>query len=136
MRILKLNHERCGEWDDATYLFVPSNKSLEEVYEDVNWARKQVIENGHMSLGSRPTPLSNYLEAFKEDSISIAEAKRQVKKRAQEINDFDEAQWKKNRSFTSYMQERGYKTIHEMDENELIVTDVDWGHSHGVTITY
>jgi hypothetical protein len=136
MKLVRVEHYRCGEHDKYEYFVAKDDVTAEQLQKDVEVAQKNYLAAlaAREDLGERPQRLS--LEnAFPSDqTTTLSEARRKVAERQAEIDEWDRKSRSFDRPFDHWMTEQlGYQTLGQAC---ALTADVSWGHRHGKTLHY
>jgi hypothetical protein len=141
MKIIKINHERCNEYEKSTYLVDLFDLTEEQINKDIEDSQTEFLKAKYdnSNLGEPPEHLyinSDNLNYFPID-MTIGQLKEKIETRNQEFDEY----YKKNRAlerpFSFYMQKRGYKTLSELGESSTIFIKIlNWDHRHGMVLDY
>jgi hypothetical protein len=145
MKLIKICHYRCSEYDGFDYFVAPDDITEEQVEKDIERTKelmKKEKEDFIAMEGKRPNLL--YLnqgampnEDFPEN-MTIKEAKEKIRENAKKLDEWSKKEDAAKTSFASHFLElkTGYRSLHELDPTEIIEMTADWGHNHGEIIKY
>ena len=134
MKLVKINHYRCGEWSGRTFLWAPDDITEEKLDEDIEKAYKdhinaieefkKITEKGSM------WPKSSVFDFPGE--MTMAEAQKIIEEEKAKGRKYDKKKTEAVRSFGHFMAKLGYVQLGSgYDEDFILETDVYWGHRHG-----
>lgn len=137
MKLVRIEHVRCGEYDGYTYMLAPDDTSEDKLDNDVFTAMNNYLNalGEFKKLNKRPERLYFNLDNIP-DNVTMSEAKELTKQRDEEIKKWDDAERKCTRSFGCWMHDLGYRFLSEAEDNEIMESSVNWGHRHGEHIEY
>lgn len=131
MKLVRIIHYRCGEFDSSTYLLAPDDITEEQLEKDANTAFQNHINAIEEYKNSGNEPLYRQkLEDFP-GHVTIAEAQSIIEKAKEQAIDFEKKKRKAFRSFGDFMVELGYILLGFEDEGIIPETYINWGHRHG-----
>lgn len=131
MKLIKIEHFRCGDFEGYSYLFAPDNKTSEEVEEDLSWVYQQ--QTKAQVPGKEPPYLLERISDY-DDSLTIKEVKEKLAQ-----NNLDREEYRKKldnarQSFNHWMMQKGYMPLSLNEDLECY--SMDWGHNHGERFEY
>lgn len=137
MKLVRIEHLRCDSWDTSVYFVAPDTITREQFRSDVSSAQKAYLDARAAFEKLTPQPelgLSN-LESFPEN-ITVVEAKRQRDEAIRLSKEWVAARSRVSGSFSAHLQALGYRSFHELGDDELLTTGANWGHHHGERYDY
>jgi hypothetical protein len=134
MRLVKIEHERCGSYDgDVTYIFAPDNKSEDEIHHDIDAAQDEYMDAQEKLSAQHKVPYPALSFTGVNPSLTVAEV---LKRHEETKKKYDEAQAvisQNSGSFEDHLVKMGYVRFH--DRYDVMVT-LSWGHNHGKFYNY
>lgn len=136
MRLVKIYHIRCSEWDGSTYAWFPEDWSIDQISEAVYDAQTSCFrarQEAKEVAGQEPPYVGypNFNTAPRDKTAGELMDEYEVKKAA-----YTEWHAKVNaatKPFISYL----LPPVKPLwDESELVNVDCDWGHHHGDVFNY
>jgi hypothetical protein len=139
MKLVKVEHYRCGEIDGTSWLVAPDGKDGDAISDDIAAA-----EDEHMRVckdvpGDRPPMPVYHLTGGGcrwPKTMTIAEIEAENDRRVKAQGEWEEAVRKRNGTFESLMRAKGYRELWELGDGEVDANTVDWGHNHGSRLAY
>lgn len=137
MKLVRIEHIRCGEYDGYTYMLASDDITEEKLNDDVFKAMSNYLDAKaeFKKLNKRPERYNFNLDNIP-DNMTITEAKEATKQRDKEIKEWDEAERKCTRSFGCWMRDLGYRFLSDASDDEILESSANWGHRHGEHIEY
>lgn len=134
MKIIKINHIRCGELEKSVYCFAPDEMTTEEIEGLVTDAQAEYMTKLKEldAAGAKPEWLTIDQLAHQDD-LTMKEAKALIELNKIEYKEFQRRTSAMLGSFTKYLEDRGIRNISYADNLEV---DVDWQHNHGKKLSY
>jgi len=136
MKLVRIEHNRCGEWSATTHLLAPDHITEEQLEQDAEKAMAAFLKvrDEFEKAGKRPKlHMSQTIDKFP-DHMTIAEAKEVVASHRQKCDEWSEKRKAAVRSFGEHMTDLGYTRI-PMAEGIMSAT-ISWGHRHGEYLDY
>lgn len=138
MKIIKIVHYRCSEWQAASYLIPPKDRTDTEIESDIRQVVEQYIQrqkeyNKQKPVNPNWSPVK--LEAYDKD-MTIGELIELRKKQLDEYQEWSKKKEEAEISFVDHMRKLGYRALWEVEEDEIELYYAEWGHNHGITIKY
>lgn len=140
MKIIKIIHYRCSEYDESNYYTVNRELTEDELNVIIQNAQTTYLdalaEFDRIQTKAGVHYPSKDIDSFP-DSLTIKEAKVLVEKKKQEARLYDEKRSQVAGSFTRYLKEQGIFPVWEHDfGKDGAQFHVDWGHRHGQKLDY
>lgn len=142
MKLAKITHERCDEYDGYTYVVVPDEMTQEEFDNAVYSAQKEYIEfvteydKVKKILNESSFAYNNPLMRFydKYPDKTVAEVKEIYAAKSAEHAEASKLKAQSYREFGTYLKDFGITPLVEYEAE--INKDLDWGHRHGSSINH
>ena len=130
--IIKIEHDRCSEFDKYSYYFCPPNLNEDQISE----AALQAQQNYLLQIKSQTSkPQFKSLEAkFYPDSTTVAEIKAQHQNYLDQIEKYQSLQ--KTMHLDFHMEKLGFTPLHDYKGPMIQNVSFAWGHLHGTTLNY
>jgi len=136
MKLVKIEHERCNEYDTCSYVWAPETKTQEEIQSDVDAAQSEYLEMLKQFRAKFPTPISSInnppLNSLPRN-LTVGEI---LDIQASEEERY--SQYSKQRellsNFESFLYIRGYVGFHERHSD--VACTLNWGHRHADPLQY
>lgn len=143
MKLVRVDHYRCGEIDGVTYLWAPDDTDEKKLDADIAAAivKHDVVREEFREQGPKPPHLTMHdIDKFSRD-MTVGEAIKKIKEAQEKRKKWDCLERRVTRSFGSHMRELGYIPLGWMDDEEdggvdIIHSFAYWGHRHGQSIDY
>lgn len=137
MKIIKVTHYRCAEYDKCEYYVAPDAMTVEEISKVLEKAQEAylVALAAWEALLPKPAFPGTNISDFPEE-ITIAEAKRRV---AEAMRCREEIETKRRAielSFDSVLSKLNIIVVRSVHVSEDLEFTVDWGHRHGMQLDY
>lgn len=145
MKLVRVTHIRCGDYDCATFILAPDKWTEDEINKRVHVAQTKYQDEVRRIKAEdeeeKPIARSDFWYAPNFEKLAerypnktITEVREIIKedKRAHE-------EWQKNQKyrklrFANFLEEEGFSSI--FDDDMCIETTLDWGHQHGTQLDY
>lgn len=137
MKLAKINHFRCSEWDNSSYVWIPDDMSHDEFYDFCQESRTAFLELKRAKLASRP-PFPGYTPAYEKfPNETVESVKKDHAEKLKIYNDWEEQNRKREQDFSEFLYDRSnHKILSFYSYEPGEVVDVSWGHNHGMRINY
>jgi hypothetical protein len=138
MKILKIEHRRCSEFDKYAYYVVLDNKTEADVREAVENAEDAYLRAFEAAKANTVKVFRPQLNVMllSDDTLTVGELKRRVV-------EYDRIDAENRRlaselagSFHGYLEKYGIIPLANYVGNDMIETTADWGHRHGDDLDY
>jgi len=152
MKLLVVGHERCGETDGHTLLWVPDSfhpdEDSDDLYNAIDAAEKAYLADAKAlqearDVGKPEDPGYNFNATKYPDDMTIGEAKADWEAKRDAYTVFRARESKAGRYFDYYLLEAIPGSINfwqgvydEIESLPLITGTAIWGHRHGQKIEY
>ena len=136
MKLVRVDHIRCGERSASDWAWCPNEWSEEEVAAKANAAQDAYLDALAKIVEESPVPRRPSFHPSLRDedpSLTIGEV---LERRAKEQAVFDEWQRERDRakrSFMHFLEQQGFKHLWG---GAATAVEVDWGHRHGQRLSY
>lgn len=145
MKLARINHERCNEWNCSTYVWIPDDWTEEHFQIIVSQAKQEYLAHRAKVKEENP-PLhpygynleglrSKYPEEFP-DTMTFAEADIKVQEFRQRKKEYDAKISKLDRGLLAFLEDKGVKSFYSYSEGIVPTAWCDWGHNHGQNYDY
>jgi hypothetical protein len=136
LQLVRIEHERCGEWSGYTYVGAPQDWSQEQIEEAVTNAEKKYLATFEQAREESPRPpyvtLSQIGEA--NPDLTYREVQELVAEKQRAVGEWQSRQWKQSKKFEDFLDTEGFKRLRDIDPDADVV--VNWGHNHGKSLRY
>lgn len=137
MRLVKIGYVRCRDWDGYSLGWVPDSWTQEEFEAAVLRA-----EDAYLAFLKRfdeeaepPVKEPRFAAAYDDyPDLKVSEVQALWAEQKRVYTEWKRDYDKGRRGFPSFLADEGIEPLYE-HEPEL-VTEVDWGHQHGVRLEY
>lgn len=135
MKFVRIEHERCDEWNGYTYAFAPDEWSEDDIDNAVQRAQKSYLEQVRAAKEGVPKPHYEPAVTFYErhPDLTIREAKAKYAEKAKELADWQARARQQTTSFETFLTREGFIPLGDADAVDI---DLDWGHRHGTRLNY
>jgi hypothetical protein len=135
VRIVRIRHERCQEWDGNEYMLAPDEWGPDQIRQAVRDARDELIADAKTieTYPAKPpfsTPFSQHLDKTVQEVLDMHEAQKLAYKVWLQENRY------LSRSFETRLCERGFQSLEEGEDPDAVDVNLDWGHNHGLALNY
>lgn len=132
MKLAKVVHDRCNEYDNTTYLLVPDDLAEEEFDSACRRASTAYIRDA-AAYKYHPTisdPGYSFSAVGYPDDWTIGQAKLDWQEKKAKYEEWKEKRQSARRSFTVYLQAQipGSADISDCEFETILI----WGHQHGM----
>jgi len=138
MKLIKIEHSRCADYDGASYLWAPDGFLEPEIEKDIINAQREYEKDTAIAIANKKGPVLIY------QPYSQIPYRNYPDKTVKEVNEiweqekikFDEWQEKIKpaaQSFEDYLIKKGYVGFYDYDIESY---GADWGHQHGKPLKY
>lgn len=143
MKLVRIDHLRCGEVAASTYLWAPDDTTPEQFTADVAAAAAAYTADAAAAAafaGPRPArtypPFSRSLELAREDpdELTVGEIRARAAREQASWQAWEERRRAASRPFGAYLISHGYLAF--PDHEPALTGEISWGHAHGVSIDY
>lgn len=137
MKLIRITHIRCGDYDCTTYAMAPDDWSVEKVEGAVydaqsdflkTYFKAKEIKDGPPNPGFNP-PYDKFPDK------TVAEVKKEYQKLKEEYDNWVEEYAKTNVTFNLCLERSGFTLLYNASKDEDEV-ELDWGHNHGEVFGY
>lgn len=137
MKLVRVTHDRCDEYDGREFFLAPEDWSEDFIADLVAKVRKEMIadaellKNGPEDIPRPATwaPFSAYPDKLVSEVLADWEADKEAYK------NWSDRQKHLKRSFADRMKEEGFVSLWA-DEAGIFDVTCHWGHSHDLTLNY
>lgn len=135
MRLVKIEHSRCNEYDGTEYVLAPDHWNEKYLHETIHGVVRDMIEDAKR-VKNPPFGAPGWHPPFDDHpDKTVAEVKA-----LHETAKHTYSEWKKgnehlSRSFKDRLVERGFTRL-ESDEADSIKVKTYWAHNHGLELNY
>lgn len=137
MKLAKIDYTRCSEWDGYSLVWVPDGWTQDDFEAAVSRA-----ESAYLAFLKRfdddaePPVAKAYGQPPYKDfpDLKVAEVQALWDEQKRAYAEWERDHSKGRKGFPAFLAGEGIEAIHS-HEPEL-VTEVDWGHRHGVRLDY
>lgn len=139
MKLAKIEHYRCGEWDANNYVWVPDAMTREELLVLVSAAQRDCREAEKTIEGVEAPPHRSWWDFFEkaDQNKSLATVKLEY---AEHEAHYKAWEAKRDAARKSFWQRlcglSGGKVLSFSDGECGLEVECDWGHSHGLKVNY
>lgn len=138
MKLIKIEHNRCEDWDGSSYLWAPKDFTEDKIEDDILYAQKEYEKDTTIAIANKenpkliykpysPIPFGNYPDKTVKEVQEIWEQER-IK-----YNEWQSKLKPAAQSFENYLIKKGYVNFYEGEMETYIAY---WGHRHGVPLKY
>lgn len=141
MKIARVHHIRCSEYDGCTLLWVPDDWDQIKLEEAVTTAKKRYLE-WYEEHDINDKPPNDYQPHRQPDfksypqSMSIGDILASHAKKKAEWEAWNDEHRKHDRSFEEWLHELYSEVNSFWKYDPELQTDVSWGHRHGTKLRY
>lgn len=138
MRLVRVTHDRCGEYDGTEYFLAPESMTEDEVQVQVSAVVIEMVEDAK-ELKDPPEGAPRHYFSPDWDGADPAKTVQEVRAdferaKAEYLKWYDDQKGHR-RSFSDRMRDRGFTAL--WDEGaDVIKADALWGHNHGLELNY
>lgn len=141
MKLAKIEHIRCREYDATSYVWVADDMTDDELDKLCILARDAYLQAEHDAKTLKSEPIGygpNYEQhAQLFPNKKIGEIKAEYEKKLAIWNEAEARRKQARKTFATLLIELGAGRIESFYDHELeIEVAVSWGHQHGVEIVY
>lgn len=136
MKILKLEHDRCNEFDCVKYYIAPnlSDEELEALIEQAQIAYLKAYDD-FKKAEPGPVFVSRNIADYPSD-MTISEIKLKVQEYELSRAEYEKLKKTETRTFDDYLHKFNIFPLWKYEGKEMFVTSVYWGHRHGDSLEY
>ena len=131
MKLIKINHERCGEPALTVYMGAKDNITAEQLDKDLKEAETRYWDARKDRAKKDPKPEYKFNISDYPETMTLKEIKEKIAEGELQVKLWQERQNKIDAPFTKYMEALGYKCLWDIQEPDIINGYVNWGHKHG-----
>ena len=136
MKLVRVDHMRCGEWS-ATEYFAVFEKSIEDKVEQIVDDIVEEMIKDAQKLKDPPFGAPPHFPPYDDNpNKTVHEVQEEHKRMKAEYAEWLRNQKEFNRSFAERADEKGLIPLYKVEEDELIQTRAYWGHQHGLKLNY
>lgn len=136
MHIVKVEHDRCNEYDETKYYVVPDSMDVGTALEEIHKAQAEYLGVVEKNRGlNKPAPIGHFAKDFP-DGMTVAEIKQKQADYEKAIAAYEKAMKEQNGSFDTHLAAHGIVPLWKYEGDELVTTSLDWGHRHGYNLSY
>lgn len=146
MKLGRIGHIRCGEWDASTFVWCPDDLTEEQFETIVHQAAKDYETALKEFKEANPPPkqpsfnLDYRVSKTDEipDEMTFGEYRKQKEEYDAERKAWDEKHKRINHGLMPFLREQGIRPFWDVGDDDipLMEAEVNWGHQHGVSIEY
>jgi hypothetical protein len=138
MRIVKVEHERCGDLEETVYYVIPEHLEGDAVYDAVHAAVDSYLKAREeaQALNPLPSPVSRYIQDIADETMTIGEAKAMFSAYEQARAQRDAVTRKVSGSFETHLKSLGFIPLWAYKGDDLMTSSAYWGHKHGQKLDY
>jgi len=140
MKLIKLIHTRCMEYDCQTYTLAPDEWDDDEIQDRAYEAQGEYLAAIKRWKEEADPPDPDFQPYQKQKwyadhpDMTIREADARWEEKKDEHRAWEEERNKARRSFQSFLEDQGFTSIWRDDAAEEV--SLDWGHRHGWPLDY
>jgi len=140
MKVVRINHDRCNEWDVTTYALAPDEWSNGEVMSRVGKAQdeyQQTVNELAKVMKETPPGMQRPFSSPQYKNYPDKTVREVDELHAEQVERYKayEAEKRKGyRSFSSYLEDQGFTRLDNYED--AVVVEVYWGHQHGTKLDY
>lgn len=134
VHLIRVEHERCSEWEGYEYFVAPDKLSKDQVAMIVDDIVREQIEDAKAVQLAPEAPKTFQVDfrAHPDKLVREVIAEHETAKAAHE-------RWKHDhpellRSFADRMRDRGLLPITDINKDDSVIAN--WGHNHGLDLKY
>lgn len=141
MRLIRIEHERCGEIDAFTFAFCPDEWTSAVIYSRIDVAQKKYLEAIKKAREEVPPEFKNfhYILQVKDYELypdkTVKEIEQEHKEKLEKYEEWQKSRNKIKSQFNRFLEDEGFTTLWNATEEDDIFS-VYWGHRHGEPIIY
>jgi len=133
MRLVRILHDRCNEWDGTEHVLAPDDWDMDKVYDLVDEAVKECIVAAKEEIKELPhVPYRPDYSQFPDKTVREINAEHAVKVEAAKKAKTERDELTK--TFRQRLLNKGFKSL-DADPDSVEVTAY-WGHGHGLNFRY
>lgn len=137
MQLVKIDHERCGEYSAWTFVTAPDEWTSGVIRERVRAAQDAyLVEFEKASTGQPEPPRPGYQPAYAKSPDRLVRDVLAEFEAAKAIHDaWLASRYRTRTTFESFLLQQGFVSL-SSEESGAVEVDVDWGHRHGQRLSY
>lgn len=138
MKLVVIEHSRCGEWDKTEYYAAPDSMEEEQIKSVIDQVQDEYLEALDMFKETQPPPdpPASSITAFQDDTMTIGEAKKMIASYSKIKADYDRQRKEVVGSFTERLKKCGICPIGQYEGTDRTQSYISWGHRHGDGLEY
>lgn len=139
MKLIKVYHCRCGEYDGASYLLVPSDYKRSHIEEVLRNASSNYVEAVKHARSDPPNDFTRWSRPDYEHNLdkTVREVKEEWEEKKRVWEEWANKGYNLERNnFSDFIKDldKNIIPLHQADDIEEY--EVDWGHHHGLFLDY
>jgi hypothetical protein len=139
MKLVRINHIRCDEYDAITYMMAPDEWSKEDIHSAIDRAQSKYLDALKRANVTKPIPPNDYKEYTGPPygnfpDLTVKEVQEEWDRKKEEYMKWKNSRIGIKKSVTNFLQDEGF--THLYDDKSAVEATMDWGHRHGSRIEY
>lgn len=142
MKLVRIDHLRCGETAASTFLWAPDSLTADQFEADVEAAKAAYSADASAAAAfAGPRPASSYpsssaasIADADPDDLTVGQIRARAVQAKLEWQVWEERRRAASKPFGAYLLTRGYTAFYDHEPD--LATDINWGHQHGTDIDY
>jgi hypothetical protein len=142
MKLVRIDHMRCGETAASTYLWAPEGLTEEQFEADVETAKVTYSADAQAAAAfAGPRPAGSYaplgsasIADADPDTLTVGEIRARAEQARSEWQAWEERRRAASKPFGAYLLAKGYLAFYDHEPD--LASAISWGHQHGVSIDY
>lgn len=137
VRLVRVSHARCGEYDGTEYLLAPTAWSNDKIADLIRQIRQEMIEDAKQ-VSQSPLKPSPYGPSYKDHpDKTVAEVQRMHDSQKAAYDLWVKENGNLGRSFQERAKEIGFFSLSDRDSDlDIFPVDINWDHNHGLSLNY
>lgn len=134
MKLVKITHERCDEYDGIEYVLAPDGWWHDKVRDLVNNVIKEMLDDARQIKESPCKPSFNPVYQDYPD-MTVREVQTLHAAQTEQYNAWLEKNKLLTRSFEERLCDKGFISLSDKNA-DLVSVKAYWGHNHGLDLNY
>lgn len=134
MQLVKIEHNRCGEYDGTEYILAPDEWKQDRIAETIRSVVKELIHDAKLVKESPLNPGFHPVFVGNPDK-TVREIQTDFENRRQKYQNWVEENKHLTRSFEERLREKGFVSLWEKSADVLKISTY-WDHNHGLDLNY